>query len=246
MTPAPGPRRGGSLAELVLAMTLFALVLTGLGRFAGAQARLAAAVSDRVRFEELVRATRLILRRELRYLAPGDLHISGSDSIGLRAVRGTGTVCEAGDRHVVVRYRGVRGPDPAKDSLLLIADGDRSGAGAAYALASVVPDPACGGGLRLGLEREPAPGSATALAIVFEKGSYHLSGGALRYRRGAGGRQPLTEALLRDGSLVAGPSRSIRIRLSVHDDSLVRLTPREHRLEIRPAPEPDPGGTTPP
>jgi hypothetical protein len=36
----------------------------------------------------------------------------------------------------------------------------------------------------------PVPG---ALVVrVFERGSYHVSGGALRYRRGMGGRQPLT------------------------------------------------------
>jgi hypothetical protein len=30
------------------------------------------------------------------------------------------------------------------------------------------------------------------LARLFERGSYHLTGSALRYRRGGSGRQPLT------------------------------------------------------
>jgi hypothetical protein len=32
----------------------------------------------------------------------------------------------------------------------------------------------------------------TVLVRLFERGSYHLSGSALRYRRGGSGRQPLT------------------------------------------------------
>ena len=36
----------------------------------------------------------------------------------------------------------------------------------------------------------PVPGAL--VARIFERGSYHVSGGALRYRRGMGGRQPLT------------------------------------------------------
>jgi hypothetical protein len=39
------------------------------------------------------------------------------------------------------------------------------------------------------------------LGRIFEGGSYHFSGGALRYRRGAGGRQPLTPERVREGHL---------------------------------------------
>ena len=50
--------------------------------------------------------------------------------------------------------------------------------------------------MNLGAESEmwtvdpPVPGAL--VARVFERGSYSVSGGALRYRRGLGGRQPLT------------------------------------------------------
>ncbi len=36
------------------------------------------------------------------------------------------------------------------------------------------------------------PEESIVLARLFERGSYHVSGAALRYRRGRGGRQPLT------------------------------------------------------
>jgi len=38
------------------------------------------------------------------------------------------------------------------------------------------------------------------VARLYERGSYHLSGSALRYRRGASGRQPLTPELWADST----------------------------------------------
>ncbi|HIF20809.1 MAG TPA: hypothetical protein EYQ27_02630 [Gemmatimonadetes bacterium] len=40
------------------------------------------------------------------------------------------------------------------------------------------------------------PDEPVVLARLFERGSYHISGKALRYRRGGAGRQPLTPEVL--------------------------------------------------
>lgn len=50
------------------------------------------------------------------------------------------------------------------------------------------------------------PPARTVLTRVFERGSYHLVGGALRYRRGEGGRQPLTPERIMEGRLTGHDS----------------------------------------
>ena len=230
-------RWGGSLAELMLVSWLFALVLLALARFASAQGRLAAGVSDRVRLEELLRATRVVLGRETRYLAPADSRAVGPDSLRLRAVRGSGSACAWGSRHVVVRYRGVRRPDPTKDSVLLV-DG-RDPVGTAYGVTAVASDSVCPGGIRLDLDRDLDPAFSGAASLVFESGTYHLAGGALRYRLGHGGRQPLTESVLDRGRvmpLTAAGWGPFGITLSLRPDSLPRLVSRVYTFTIAPAP----------
>jgi hypothetical protein len=234
-------RSGVSLAELMLASWLFLFVLLGLARFAAAQGRLSAVVSDRVRLEELVRTTRVVVGREVRYLATDDVRSIGPDSLAARGLRGAGAVCGWATRHVVVRYRGVRQPDPAKDSVLLIGDGQPGGA---YRVVGTAPATGCPGGVRLDLDRDLDSRFAGGVALLFESGTYQLSGGALRYRLGHGGRQPLTEAVLDQGgvtSVGAGSWGPVRIGLSLLDDSLPRVTPRDHAFTVAPAPPSGPG-----
>ena len=112
----------------------------------------------------------------------------------LRAFRGTGIVCppDGISNELVVSFRGDRQPDPEKDSVLLIGvDGSRtvaglSGVGTAQEACGVGPRPPA-----LWRLDRPVPVDIV-LARLFERGSYHLSGSALRYRRGGSGRQPLT------------------------------------------------------
>jgi hypothetical protein len=47
---------------------------------------------------------------------------------------------------------------------------------------------------------ELSEGARPSLVRLFESGEYHLADGALRYRRGGGGRQPLTPERLGLGS----------------------------------------------
>jgi hypothetical protein len=204
-----------SLAELLMVAWLFAVVMTGAAGFAVHQGRLAAVQRDRVRFAEAVRAGAVILGGELRHLTGTDISLD-SDSIRIRAFRGGGPVCESDSATVYVLYTGVRAPEPDKDSVLLLAVG---GEWTVDLHASSRTD-ACGGALRflLGASAPAVP----RLALVFETGAYSLTAGAIRYRRGQGGRQPLTEALLRDMAFEPGPG-GLKVRLAPDGDSLPNL-----------------------
>lgn len=204
-------RAGVTLPELVLVAWLFVLVLLAVARFAGAQSRLVATTHYRVRQEELLRVATVVLDRELRTLTPHDFGPVIGDSIRLRAVRGSGPLCGPGSgKEVVIQYRGTRRPDPEKDSLLLVSQGGTSGS--AYAVRGAARDDACAAALRVTLD--PAPPPTAGFALVYETGVYSISSGALRYRRGAGGRQPLTEAVLAGGHIrPRGPTLALAFEL---------------------------------
>jgi hypothetical protein len=188
-------RCGFTLAETLVALLLgFLLIhlgLDALSRLRSARERMASRADALV----AVRVSAHVMRRELNQGIEGLDWRLDADSIGMRAFRGTAVVCGADPSwtRLLVAFTGDRMPDPTKDSLLLLTpEGGRE----ARALESIAPPTApC-----LGPEGSqpatwlldagaPAP---TVVARLFERGSYHLSGSALRYRRGAGGRQPLT------------------------------------------------------
>jgi hypothetical protein len=206
-----------SVAELVLVAWLFAIVMTGVAGFATHQGRLAALQRDGVRLSEAVRTGAVIFWAELRHVT-GDDMILDADSARIRAFRGGGPVCAGGGAAVHVLYRGTRGPEPDKDSVLLVSVAEER----AVSLVSAGRSAECGGSMRLVLAEPPA--DPPALALIFETGAYSLSGGAIRYRRGQGGRQPLTEALLADMAFLPGPGGAT-VRLSPNLDSLPRIRP---------------------
>lgn len=184
-------RRGATLIELVLVLSLFSLVLGGLARFVAGHGRLARTQLEAARFAEAVRASRLILAGEVRTASAQDILAAGPDSVRVRAFRGGGGVCSVSGTQVEVRYHGYRQPDPTKDSVALV-----TALGEEYRAVEGVSDAGCGGeGLLLTLDAAPA--SDPAFILLFETGAYHLADGALRYRRGMSGRQPLVEAVLR-------------------------------------------------
>lgn len=228
-------RDGVTLPELAVVAWLFTLVLLGLARFATAQGRLIAATHDRLRFADAVRTTDLVLNGELRYAAGSDL-IPGADSVWLRAVRGTGTICGRDGAELRVRYQGIRRPDPQKDSALVVTAAGTLGS--SHEITGATADDDCGGGFRLTLS--PSPTSTAGLVMVFETGSYHLADGGLRYRRGRAGRQPVTEGVLADGRFELLPG-GIEVRLALHPDSVPRLsrlhsTHMVHLLNAMPSP----------
>lgn len=200
------PPYGFTLVETLVVLLLTALVVQGgwtvLATFREAGGRTA----DMAEGLETVRTAAWILGEELGGSLPfRDWWIGEGDSVSLRAYRGlalvTGTEAGGG---TTVCFRGIRSPNPAKDSILFLGEG---GNWTAHALrARVRGESGCmgdGEGWEELWEVEPLPDGAL-LGRVYERGSYHLALGALRYRRGGGGRQPLTPLRIAEGSLEAG------------------------------------------
>lgn len=193
------------LVALLLGLFIVQLGLGTLARLDGARRRLAA----RTDFLVTKRVTRHVLRTELGHGVAGTDWQVGGDSVSLRAFRGTALVCRADSAtaSLSVSFRGERAPDPTKDSVLLLTEAGRR---EVRALAGVgAPASPCtaldsAGAATWNLDA-PAP-DGTVLARLFERGSYHLDAYALRYRRGASGRQPLTpESLSPASRWIPGP-----------------------------------------
>jgi hypothetical protein len=187
-------RSGFTLPEALVGLLSMAGVLVLCWTLVEGVGRSAVTLADRGEVLATARATAWVLQEELHGArAALDLGVPSGDSFSLRAFRGTAWVCSDGGRDLVVSYGGLRAPDAAKDSVLALS---ASGRWSAHRLR---------GRARLGLgcrgsatsERwglDPDPESPVLLRL-FESGSYHL-GGALRYRLGAGGRQPLTPVVI--------------------------------------------------
>jgi hypothetical protein len=186
---------GISLLETLVALLLLAMVAQG-GWTVLAQHRFAASdVSFRAEGLETVRTIGWLLREEASYGRPDrDWWVDGSDSLTLRAFRGAGLVRagETEDDQIRVCFRGIRSPNPEKDSVLVLGKDGRWSAHGLQGRARTHEDcPGLGGGWEEEWTLSPEPPEAV-LGRVFERGSYHLVNGALRYRRGGAGRQPLT------------------------------------------------------
>ena len=195
--------KGFSLVELLLTVTLTGLVAGALFGLLRGQERLARTQADGVAAAEALRLAAFVLAGELRLLQPDeDIALIASESAAVRVLRGLALVCGANGAGILVRYRGVRTPEPAKDSVLLLR---ADSAARPLPLVSASPAPAACAAepgehvelWTLGAGAFPPAGSA---ALLFENGTYALTGGALRYRRGEGGRQPLTVEWLDDGA----------------------------------------------
>jgi hypothetical protein len=223
-------RRGIGLVESLVVLLLSLLVIqVGWSAF-GVLRRAAGGAADLSEGLETVRTVAWILEEELSGGLPGrDWWAGGGDTLALRAYRGLGVVRGVGPGgEARVCYGGLRVPNPEKDSVLLLSPG---GAWMPHAL--LARDRGAPGCLGTGewweetwtLDPEP---TGALLARVFERGSYHLTQGALRYRRGAGGRQPLTPLRIGEGRLQeeALPDFGLRwaVRLSRPGGGLDTLT----------------------
>lgn len=234
---APG-RWGTSVVEAVVALVvglfLICLTLTLVARQRAAVASLAE-TSDAL---AAVRVARQVLGQDARDGDPvRDGWALSSDSLALRAFRGTAWVCGPGPTplDLVVATEGVRLPQPAKDSVLLLGT---SGGWTALALEDAAPAPACAADTAVEAEvwrlsARPPPG--VLLARYFERGSYHVAGEAIRYRRGMSGRQPLTPGVVRTPeSAFEEEGGRITLFLEVEGSSV------PWRISV-PTPEPPPG-----
>jgi hypothetical protein len=211
--------RGFTVVETLIALLLFAGVVQLCAAVAAAQRRGLLRMVERGDVLEAERTVWWVLSTETAAGRAGrDWAIAAPDVLELRAFRGRALICPGPvdpEGWVAVRYRGWRLPEPAKDSVLTL---DVAGLWRARRLASrstiegsCRPEP----GERSERWRlDPPSVHRLVLARLFERGSYHLEDASFRYRRGAGGRQPLTTAVLDESvsGLSAGPGTAVEVR----------------------------------
>ncbi len=217
-------RHGYSLVELLVALLVAGVFLAGLTSLLQGLSELSREVIRRVDEAQAVRTVWVTLDEELAAGRPGvDWILDGERAIRLRAFRGLARVTGAGegsDRWTVA-WVGHREPVGERDSLrVLTAEGRWYTAELRWTGSG--PDPSAGDGGMVGArgatwEWEHPPGAEPILARVFEAGRYSLEDGAFRYRRGAGGRQPLTPELLDADSGFLDEENGIRVRLVFRD-----------------------------
>jgi prepilin-type N-terminal cleavage/methylation domain-containing protein len=185
--------RGFTLVELLVSLLLGSLLVGTAFRAYGTLGAVGRQVSQDAALVGALRSSRAVLRSELLTGVPSlDWSPYPPDSVRLRAFRALGTICGISpDSALIVTRRNGRRPDPGKDSVLVL---DGRGDWSTVALTSWASNASCPG-MTERWEVDPRP-MDPALLLLFETGSYHLSGAALRYRRGGGGRQPLTEEAL--------------------------------------------------
>lgn len=190
--PPVSPRAGTTLVEAVVALLVGALLVHLVLSSLEAQRRAVAGLAGASEALSAVRMGRHLVGGDARAwsdtLAASAV---GPDSFSLRIVRGMAVVCAAPGPDLVVRTSGVRAPDPAKDSVVVL-----TATGVVRSAALAASESASGDGCPDGPGRTYRwsldPAVPVVLARYFERGSFHLADGALRYRRGAAGRQPLT------------------------------------------------------
>ena len=195
-------RAGHSLLEAMAALLAGAVACAAMAALLHGGDRLAEARARRLARLETIRIADGVLRRELGVADPAaDLDGAGGDSVALRLFRGLAVVCgRTAGGGALVAYAGDREPDPARDSLLLLPLARPSSLGAAARAPDPCPcrpaagsggaaPPAVSGCFALELSGSTSMG---ATLLLFQHGTYALSGAALRVRHGAEGRQPLT------------------------------------------------------
>ncbi len=203
MNPRSG-RQGATLLELVVALTVASVVLAPAGTAVVAQIASARRAAADVADGEALRSASLLLAAETRWLGPADVDAAADavDSLSMRAFRGIAVICERADSDLWAAVWATRAPDPSKDSLLWVqADGLETASAVTFVGVAPPPGSGCASALsadsaavyRLRVSPVPAAAKLGALAELFEHGVYSVSAGALRYRRGGGGRQPVTD-----------------------------------------------------
>jgi len=197
---------GFSVVEALLVILLAAAIIPAAWALLSKQRVVASMLVSRAEALEAVRTLSWILAEEVDGSLEGrDWMAMGEDSIHLRAFRGHALLDSAvpGQETVLACFRGTRDPVPEKDSVLVLGVDGRWRAHDLLFRAPAFTDceELIDGGSSERWTLSPNPGAAV-LARVFETGSYHLADGALRYRRGEGGRQPLTPEVIESGRFI--------------------------------------------
>jgi hypothetical protein len=233
-TPPSGVS-GTSFLEALVALALISLLVPAIWATLARQRSAGTRMVAKAEALEGIRVVSWVLPRELELGSERRDWMASEDTLALRAFRGFAVADSVGTtpRDHWVCFAGVRAPDPRKDSVLaLLPSGLWIGAELVHRRKTDAPCSGTGpdGGVEFWSVSE-ASGPALAFRL-FERGSYHLTGGALRYRRGEGGRQPLTSEFLETGNFLPGQDSL--------GDLQWRLGLRPNPLSHRPSEEPRP------
>lgn len=184
------PRPGAALLELLTTSVLLTFVCAACAALLRADALIVTRTAEAAATDEALRIAASVIRSELRTATERDIRSAAADSIAARIFRGYAVVCASNGMTSHLRYRGLRAPDASKDSLLITEEE----LAISFRLSSTGPN-SCAPNRREEIiaATTPRPLRLGSLLLFFESGSYHLSGKALRYRRGAEGRQPLSD-----------------------------------------------------
>ncbi|MCH7715707.1 MAG: prepilin-type N-terminal cleavage/methylation domain-containing protein [Gemmatimonadetes bacterium] len=127
-------RRGFTLVELLVAMTVGTLIMGAIYQSLIGIQRLMATHSERIEVQQSLRAGAFYITRALRELdaSDGDIEIANSDQIRFRGMRWSSMVCATpadmgGNAQLLIRdamTMGSRGPDASLDSVLVFYQGD--------------------------------------------------------------------------------------------------------------------------
>ena len=197
-------RGGFSVLELLIALLVSVLVLSMTASAFTTQFRVAQQTLRRLEGDRAAGLAWFILSGELRGTGGArDYRIGPGDSIRTRAFRGSAWPCP-GDpvRPLRVTFRGDRSPNVTKDSVLALTDGGDWIALGLSRVGSVETCASTGAAVR----RWTLSGSSAPLLYLrlFESGTYSVERGALRFRSGRGGRQPVTAEMFDTASALGG------------------------------------------
>ncbi len=195
------------LVEAVVALLLGVALLVGTWTQATAVKRQAMQVDSVVADIEARRIAGLVIDMD----AGGAVGASSPNEVEVRAYRWWGRPCwtdgEGRSLHVIVR--GLRRPAPEKDSVVAL---DEVGRSTILPLRRVSRSRQCDTAA-VELEWDGSLRFTPVLVRGFERGAYRLDE-ALRYRRGAGGAQPLTATRFDPDSVsLRLDARSLRLGL---------------------------------
>ena len=236
MTRVPGgPQEAGfTLIELLVGSAVAGVLAAGALVLLHASGQVLRAHMEALSGAESARVVSTTLPSDLRFADPADIVGAGVDSLALRAIRGVAIVCAVTPGAFMVRYRGLRQPNPDKDSVRFLDP--RGGADRLAALGSDADGeggcPAHAGESIRRWSATDTVGRPGDILLLFERGTYAFTGDALRYRRGAAGRQPLTEEVIPAGRFVwtAGPGS---VRVDFETASGRSQPSRQHRASVR-------------
>ena len=215
---------GFSVVELLVGLVLVSVIVALSSRVFVVQLRSMERVLRRTEGDQAAALAWSVLGAEVRASSEAvSAAVGPGDSVRVRAHRGSAWPCP-GDAPGVLRvtYTGDRLPKPGADSVAALGD---DGVWRAYPLTGVTSGGHCAA-LGAPVQQWSVGGipSTVHYLRLFESGTYSVERGALRYRLGQGGRQPVsaerfdTASTLATASAVTG---GVAVDLTIVGDAFV-------------------------